>query len=182
MAVPAAANRPHPVSVFTAASIAACSAIIAASSASASASSTGSRGMASEARNCARVIWSVHRSGIGSPNRSRGWNVTTARAALDRLRRFDLLVAEQPIAPGDTEAMASLRHPGGTPIMADESVFTLADAWNVMAPYLYMAPTNPKERIIIPSGSRFNIQLTAPSNALTANGTLALQELGTGLP
>ena len=39
-----------------------------------------------------------------------GWNVTTARVALDRLRRFDLLVAEQPIAPGDTEAMASLRH------------------------------------------------------------------------
>ncbi len=61
-----------------------------------------------------------------------GWNVTTARVALDRLRAFDLLVAEQPIAPGDTEAMAWLRHPGGIPIMADESVFTLADAWNVL--------------------------------------------------
>ena len=61
-----------------------------------------------------------------------GWNVATARVALDRLRRFDLLVAEQPIAPGDTDAMASLRHPGGIPIMADESVFTLADAWNVL--------------------------------------------------
>ena len=61
-----------------------------------------------------------------------GWNVTTARVALDRLRAFDLLIAEQPIAPGDTEAMASLRHPGGIPIMADESVFTLADAWNVL--------------------------------------------------
>ena len=61
-----------------------------------------------------------------------GWNVTTARVALDRLRAFDLLVAEQPIAPGDHGAMASLRHPGGIPIMADESVFTLADAWNVL--------------------------------------------------
>ncbi len=40
-----------------------------------------------------------------------GWNVTTARVALERLRPFNLLVAEQPIAPGDTEAMASLRHP-----------------------------------------------------------------------
>ena len=28
--------------------------------------------------------------------------------------------------------MASLRYPGGIPIMADESVFTLADAWNVL--------------------------------------------------
>ncbi len=61
-----------------------------------------------------------------------GWNVTTARIALDRLRRFDLLIAEQPIAPGDNDAMASLRVPGGIPIMADESVFTLADAWNVL--------------------------------------------------
>jgi L-alanine-DL-glutamate epimerase-like enolase superfamily enzyme len=61
-----------------------------------------------------------------------GWNVATARVALDRLHRFDLLLAEQPIAPGDTDAMASLRYPGGIPIMADESVFTLADAWNVL--------------------------------------------------
>ncbi len=61
-----------------------------------------------------------------------GWNVTTARIALEQLRPFNLLVAEQPIAPGDTEAMASLRSAGGIPIMADESVFTLADAWNVL--------------------------------------------------
>jgi muconate cycloisomerase len=61
-----------------------------------------------------------------------GWNVPTARVALDRLRQYDLLIAEQPIAPGDTDAMASLRYPGGVAIMADESVFTLADAWNVL--------------------------------------------------
>jgi muconate cycloisomerase len=61
-----------------------------------------------------------------------GWNVTTARNALEQLCEFNLLVAEQPIAPGDTEAMAYLRTTGGIPIMADESVFTLADAWNVL--------------------------------------------------
>ena len=61
-----------------------------------------------------------------------GWNVTTARIALEQLRPFNLLVAEQPIAPGDTESMAYLRAVGGIPIMADESVFTLADAWNVL--------------------------------------------------
>jgi muconate cycloisomerase len=61
-----------------------------------------------------------------------GWNVTTARLALEQLRPLNLLVAEQPIAPGDTEAMAYLRTVGGIPIMADESVFTLADAWNVL--------------------------------------------------
>jgi muconate cycloisomerase len=62
-----------------------------------------------------------------------GWNVTTARLALHELHRFDLLIAEQPIAPGDNEAMASLRVPDGIPIMADESVFTLSDAWNVLS-------------------------------------------------
>ncbi len=60
-----------------------------------------------------------------------GWNVTTARIALERLRPFHILVAEQPIAPGDNEAMASLRS-AGIPIMVDESVFTLRDAWNVL--------------------------------------------------
>ena len=44
---------------------------------------------------------------------------------------MNLLLAEQPIAPGDTAAMAYLRTVSGIPIMADESVFTLADAWNV---------------------------------------------------
>lgn len=61
-----------------------------------------------------------------------GWNATTARHALERMRPLDLLVAEQPIAPGDTRAMADLRALCGIPIMADESVFTAADAWNVL--------------------------------------------------
>jgi L-alanine-DL-glutamate epimerase-like enolase superfamily enzyme len=61
-----------------------------------------------------------------------GWNVTTARRALERLRPYNLLVAEQPIAPGDALALAYLRQVGGIPIMADESVFTMADAWNVL--------------------------------------------------
>jgi L-alanine-DL-glutamate epimerase-like enolase superfamily enzyme len=62
-----------------------------------------------------------------------GWNVTTARRALGRLRAFDLLVAEQPIAPGDNAAMAELRRLSGIPIMADESVWTAAEAWNVLS-------------------------------------------------
>jgi muconate cycloisomerase len=60
-----------------------------------------------------------------------GWNVATARVALERLRKYDLLLAEQPIGIGDNDAMAYLRSISPVPIMADESVFTLADAWNV---------------------------------------------------
>jgi muconate cycloisomerase len=61
-----------------------------------------------------------------------GWNVTTARRALERLKPLNLLVAEQPIPPGDPKALAYLRQTCGIPIMADESVFTLADAWNIL--------------------------------------------------
>ena len=61
-----------------------------------------------------------------------GWNVTTARIALEQLR---------PLRPAGRRAadragrhrgdgLAAVR--GGIPIMADESVFTLADAWNVL--------------------------------------------------
>jgi muconate cycloisomerase len=62
-----------------------------------------------------------------------GWSLTTARLALERLRPFNLLVAEQPIAPGDVSGLASLRAASTIPIMADESVFTLADAWSVLS-------------------------------------------------
>lgn len=61
-----------------------------------------------------------------------GWDIATARTTLRQLERFNLLVAEQPIGTGDVDSLALLRSSIGIPIMADESVFTLADAWNVL--------------------------------------------------
>jgi L-alanine-DL-glutamate epimerase-like enolase superfamily enzyme len=60
-----------------------------------------------------------------------GWDLTTARQTLRRLAVFNLLFAEQPIPPGDPAALAALRRDCAIPIMADESVFTLADAWQL---------------------------------------------------
>jgi muconate cycloisomerase len=60
-----------------------------------------------------------------------GWNVSTARRLLAELRKDDLLFAEQPIPPDDPEALAELRRSCDIPIMADESLFTLADAWQL---------------------------------------------------
>src|SRR5262245_36401659 len=60
-----------------------------------------------------------------------GWDLTTARRALRRMAASDLLFAEQPIPPGDLTALATLRRDCSIPIMADESVFTLADAWQL---------------------------------------------------
>jgi len=58
-----------------------------------------------------------------------GWTISQARHCLRRLADTNLLLAEQPIPAGDPAALAELRRDVTTPIMADESVFTLQDAW-----------------------------------------------------
>lgn len=58
-----------------------------------------------------------------------GWSLSTARRMLHELEPFRLTFAEQPIREGDPEALAELRRSTTIPIMADESVFTHADAW-----------------------------------------------------
>ena len=60
-----------------------------------------------------------------------GWNLRVARETLLKLAEFDILLAEQPIQPNDVMAMAELRATVPMPLMADESVFTLTDAWNL---------------------------------------------------
>lgn len=58
-----------------------------------------------------------------------GWTVQQAHHCLRELRDVKLLLAEQPIPPGDHEGMAELRRAASIPLMADESIFTLQDAW-----------------------------------------------------
>jgi len=60
-----------------------------------------------------------------------GWTIQQAKYCLRQLADVNLLLAEQPIAAGDHVAMAELRRDTPAPIMADESVFTLQDAWQL---------------------------------------------------
>lgn len=60
-----------------------------------------------------------------------GWTVTTAKQTLRKLADLGVTVAEQPIPPDDPSAMAEVRRDTTIPIMADESVFTLNDAWQL---------------------------------------------------
>ncbi len=60
-----------------------------------------------------------------------GWTIAQARQSLRRLADVNLLLAEQPIPAGDPAALAELRRDSPVPIMADESVFTLQDAWHL---------------------------------------------------
>ncbi len=58
-----------------------------------------------------------------------GWTIQQAKHCLRALADVNLLLAEQPIPAGDPAALAELRRETPAPIMADESVFTLQDAW-----------------------------------------------------
>lgn len=60
-----------------------------------------------------------------------GWTIQQARHCLRELESVSLLLAEQPIPAGDPVALAELRHVTSAPIMADESVFTIQDAWQL---------------------------------------------------
>jgi L-alanine-DL-glutamate epimerase-like enolase superfamily enzyme len=59
---------------------------------------------------------------------NQGWDRTTAKRMLEELREYNILFAEQPIPADDPNDLAELRRGSRIPIMADESVFTAADA------------------------------------------------------
>ncbi len=60
-----------------------------------------------------------------------GWTIQQAKYCLRELESAQLLLAEQPIHAGDPAALAEVRQSTSIPIMADESVFTLQDAWHL---------------------------------------------------
>ena len=61
-----------------------------------------------------------------------GWTVGDAIHTIRQLERFNLVFAEQPVHRKDIRGMARVRSSVGVPIMADESVFTVADALEVV--------------------------------------------------
>ena len=57
-----------------------------------------------------------------------GWPVPVAIAAIRRMEAIDVALIEQPVAAGNVGWLVEVRRAVSTPLMADESVFTLADA------------------------------------------------------
>ncbi len=60
-----------------------------------------------------------------------GWDFSTACAALSQIEQFDLAFCEQPIQTGHHDSWNDLRKFTSIPLMADESVFSVADAWEI---------------------------------------------------
>jgi len=56
-----------------------------------------------------------------------GWTKEQAVENINRLERFDIQFVEQPIPPGDNEALRWIRERVGLPIMTDESSINLKD-------------------------------------------------------
>lgn len=65
---------------------------------------------------------------------NQGWSLPVARQMLRALDDCHLSFIEQPIAAHDLAGLAELRALTPVPIMADESVFTLNDAWRLAHP------------------------------------------------
>jgi muconate cycloisomerase len=59
------------------------------------------------------------------------WNVEQAVRMIRRLEDFDIAFAEQPVVPGDIEAMAEVRAAIGAPVIADESAYSPSDAFQL---------------------------------------------------
>lgn len=62
---------------------------------------------------------------------NQGWSLPVAKQMLKALDNCRLSFIEQPIAAHDLAGLAELRALTTVPIMADESVFTLNDAWRL---------------------------------------------------
>ena len=62
-----------------------------------------------------------------------GWSVPVACRTLPLLEAYDVRLAEQPIRANDVTEWARLRAATSIPLMADESVFSLTDAWNLVS-------------------------------------------------
>ena len=61
-----------------------------------------------------------------------GWTVPDAIRTIRRLERYDIAIVEQPVARDDLDGMAKVRAAVEVPIMADESVFSVRDALEVI--------------------------------------------------
>ncbi|MEO7299300.1 MAG: enolase C-terminal domain-like protein [Verrucomicrobiota bacterium] len=58
-----------------------------------------------------------------------GWSADVAVKTIERLCEFGIYFAEQPVSPEDVSEMAKVRGQIKIPVIADESIYTLQDAF-----------------------------------------------------
>lgn len=78
---------------------------------------------------------------------------------------------------GAATAGSSVLGPSATPASTDSAVVLIADAVNVTAGGWVHRP-DITERIVLEPSERLAVQISAPGDALTANGTITFEEIG----
>jgi o-succinylbenzoate synthase len=63
---------------------------------------------------------------------NQGWSVPEAIRALERLKEYNIQLIEQPVSAADLDGMRRVRNSVKMPVMADESLFSPADALNII--------------------------------------------------
>jgi L-alanine-DL-glutamate epimerase-like enolase superfamily enzyme len=121
-----------------------------------------------------------------------GW--PTPQIAIDTIRRLcdecDIYFAEQPLPPGDHNALADVRRNVPVPIIADESVYTLEDAKmlaraqaaDVFSIYVGKAGGIGPAREIAEFARSVGIQCTIGSNLELGVGSAAMIHLALSAP
>lgn len=116
-----------------------------------------------------------------------GWgDAATAIAAVERLKQFNIAFVEQPVCAGDPEEMAAVRRAVGLPVVADESVYTLADAkqlararaCDVFSIYVGKAGGLAPAKAIADFALEHGIACTIGSNLELGVGSAAMVHLG----
>lgn len=90
-------------------------------------------GPAADEAAVAAVRGAVGRDVLVRVDANMGWRTPKeAIRSIRRLEQYDLHSVEEPLPPGDVEALALVRRSVDTPIMADESVWGPRDAWRLL--------------------------------------------------
>ncbi|MBI1989708.1 MAG: hypothetical protein HYS65_08220, partial [Betaproteobacteria bacterium] len=88
------------------------------------------RGWRQDARNFEAIRRAVGDEVVIGVDPNTGWTVSDAISAVRALSKFGLGYVEQPVARRDLKGLAAIRREAaGVPVMADESLFTLQDAY-----------------------------------------------------
>lgn len=88
------------------------------------------RGWRQDVKNFEAVRKAVGKDVMIGIDPNAGWTLADALSAIAEIRKMDLGYIEQPIERRDLRGMAEIRRAaGGVPVMADEGIFTLQDAY-----------------------------------------------------
>jgi L-alanine-DL-glutamate epimerase-like enolase superfamily enzyme len=88
------------------------------------------RGWRQDVKNFEAVRKAVGKDVMIGIDPNTGWTLADALSAIAEIRKMDLGYIEQPIERRDLAGMAEIRRAaGGVPVMADEGIFTLQDAY-----------------------------------------------------